>query len=90
MLAQNPVSLTEPTLVPSMPAVMVAPSKARARVCHRPVPSAGTEPLASVVWLGAVSLAMIDQLPWSVTRERYALVLAGLCRWVPTRPRSST
>src|SRR5438477_4997462 len=35
-------SVTEPTAVPSIRAVIVAPEKDRASVCQRPVPSAAT------------------------------------------------
>src|SRR5215207_5696708 len=74
-------SLTWPARTPSTLAVMVAPSNVRVSVCHVVVPRVATVPLASVVWVGVVSLLMIDQLPVSLTRNRYALVLAGLWRY---------
>jgi hypothetical protein len=60
---------TEPTVEPSMLAVMAAPAKVRERACQRPVPSAAVVPWASVETLPLVLLFRIDQAPASLTRR---------------------
>ena len=62
-------SVTVPTVVPLMVAVMVEPLNLSARLCQRPVPSAATVPLARVRTLPLVLLLIIDHDPVGVTRR---------------------
>ena len=59
----NVVSVTVPTVVPSMAPLIVWPLRVSARWCQVPVPSAATVPLASVVIVPLVLLRKIDHAP---------------------------
>ncbi len=61
------VSVTVPTAVPSICAVIELPENVSAMVCHVLVPSAGRVPLASVVRVAEVLLRWIDQAPVLLT-----------------------
>ena len=63
------LSVTVPTVVPSMAPEIVWPLRDSARWCQVPVPSAATLPLASVVIVPLVLLRRIDHAPVSETRR---------------------
>src|SRR5882757_7141203 len=84
------LSRADPTVTPSMAAVIAASANVRARVCQRPVPRAATVPLANVLVEPDVVLFTIDQPPLLVARRKYpdCRLCGRLCS--PARPRIST